>query len=91
MYRRMRSEAAMQAATLARQLERMKLFEGSLLPDAEFNAEAAFSAYQAALESLTTLMRARITEFELQLDYATLRAEMLKTEARLLYFEGEST
>ena len=91
MYRRMRSEAAMQAATLARQQERMKLFEDSLLPDAEFNAEAAFSAYQAALESLTTLMRARITEFELQLDYATLRAEMLKTEARLLYFEGEST
>ena len=81
----------MHAATLARQLERMKLFENSLLPDAGFNAEAAFSAYQAALESLTTLMRARITEFELQLDHATLRAELLKTKARLLYFEGEST
>ena len=91
MYRHMRSDAAMQSATLARQSERIKLFEDSLLPEAGFNAEAAFSAYQAALDSLTTLMRARITEFELQLEYATLCAELLKTKARLLYFEGEST
>lgn len=90
-YRRMRSEAAMQAATLQRQQERIRLFEESLLPDAEFNAEAAFSAYQAALDSLTTLMRARITEYELQLEYATVRAELLKTKARLQYFEGETT
>jgi hypothetical protein len=60
------------------------------LPDAEFNAAATFSAYQAAVENLTTLMRARITEFELLLDYAALRAETLKTRARLAYFEGES-
>ena len=88
-YRRMRSEAAMQVATLRRQLERIQLFEDSLLPDASANAEAALSAYQAALESLTTLMRARITEYDLQLEYATLRAEALKTQARLLYFAGE--
>jgi outer membrane protein TolC len=90
LYRRLQSEAAMHAATLDRQRQRLALFEKSLLPDAEFNAEAAFSAYQAALDSLTTLMRARITEYELQLDYATLRAELLKTQARLAYFEGES-
>lgn len=90
-YRRMRSEAAMQAATLQRQQERIRLFEESLLPDAKFNAEAAFSAYQAALDSLTTLMRARITEYELQLEYATVKAELLKTKARLRYFEGETT
>lgn len=90
MYRRLQSEAAMQTTTLARQQQRLALFEESLLPDAEFNAEAAFSAYQAALDSLTTLMRARITEYELLLEYATLRAELLKTRARLAYFEGES-
>jgi outer membrane protein TolC len=90
LYRRLQSESAMHAATLDRQRQRLALFEKSLLPDAEFNAEAAFSAYQAALDSLTTLMRARITEYELQLDYATLRAELLKTQARLAYFEGES-
>jgi outer membrane protein TolC len=90
-YRRMRSEAAMQIATLRRQLERIQLFEESLLPDASANAEAALSAYQAAVESLTTLMRARITEYDLQLEYATLRAEALKTQARLLYFAGEAS
>ena len=90
LYRRLQSEAAMHAKTLDRQRQRLALFEESLLPDAEFNAEAAFSAYQAALESLTTLMRARITEYELLLEYATLRAELLKTQARLSYFEGES-
>jgi outer membrane protein TolC len=90
MYRRMSSEAGLHAATLKRQIERRKLFEESLLPDAEFNAEAAFSAYQAALDSLTTLMRARITEYELQLEYAGLLAESLKTQARLRYFEGET-
>jgi outer membrane protein TolC len=90
-YRRMASEASVHAATLDRQRERIRLFEESLLPDAEFNAEAAFSAYQAALETLTTLMRARITEYELQLDYADLRAEALKTRARLDYLEGKSS
>jgi outer membrane protein TolC len=88
-YRRMSSEAAMHTSTLERQQERLRLFEERLLPDAGFNAEAAFSAYQAALESLTTLMRARITEYELQLEHATLRAEALKTLARLRYLEGD--
>jgi outer membrane protein TolC len=90
MLRRMNAEAAMYSATLARQQERLALFEESLLPDAGFNAEAAYSAYQAALENLTTLMRARITEYDLQLEYAALRAESLKTRARLLYLSGEA-
>jgi outer membrane protein TolC len=88
--RQMGSELELHAATLNRQSERRRLFEETLLPEAEFNAEAAFEAYQAALKDLTTLMRARITELELRLDYAALRAELLKTQARLLYFEGES-
>ena len=89
-FRQMRSEIAVQAATLLREQERISLFENSLLPDAGFNAEATFEAYQAAVEDLTTLMRAHITEFELQLEYARLQAELLLTQARLLYFEGDS-
>jgi outer membrane protein TolC len=89
LYRRMSSEAQLNAATLQRQQERKRQFEQSLLPEAGFNAEAAFEAYQSALDNLTTLMRARITEFELQLDYADLQAELLKTRARLLYLAGE--
>ena len=89
-FRQMRSAIAVQAATLKREQQRISLFEDSLLPDAGFNAEATFEAYQAAVEDLTTLMRARITEFELQLEYARLQAELLLTQARLLYFEGDS-
>lgn len=89
MYRRMLGEATLHAATLERQQERRQLFEERLLPAAEFNAAAAFSAYQAALDDLTTLMRARITEYDLQLEYAGLLAEMLTTRARLEYLQGE--
>jgi outer membrane protein TolC len=90
-YRRMRSELDMNAANLRRERERLALFETTLLPQAEFNADATFDAYQAAVADLTTLMRARITEFELQLDYARLLAESLKTRARLLYLQGASS
>lgn len=90
MLRRLHAEASLHAAALERQQERLARFEQSLLPDAGVNAEAAFMAYQAALDSLTTLMRARISEYELQLEYAVLRTESLKTQARLLYFAGES-
>jgi outer membrane protein TolC len=87
-HRRMLSEFEMHHSTLLRQRERLALFEDSLLEDAKFNAESTFQAYQAALEDLTTLMRASITEFDLQLDYQRLKAESQKTLARLLYLQG---
>ena len=87
-YRRMRSEVDLHSRTLQRQRERLALFEESLLPEAEFNADTTFDAYQAAVADLTTLMRARITEFDLQLEYVRLQAETHKTQARLLYLEG---
>ena len=89
LYRRMRSEVELNSASLRQQRERLRLFEVSLLPDARFNAAAALEAYQSALGDLTSLMRAHITEFELQLEYVELQAEQLKTQARLRYFEGE--
>jgi outer membrane protein TolC len=89
MYRRMLSEAQLNMVTLQRQQERMRQYEHSLLPEAGFNAEASLEAYQSALDNLTTVMRARITEYELQLDFADLQAELLKTRARLSYLAGE--
>lgn len=88
-YRMMRSQLEMYQSTFKRQHERIELFQTTLLPEADFNADATFEAYQAAVENLTTLMRARITEFELQLEYARLQSETLKTQARLLYLQGE--
>ncbi|MEJ8568822.1 TolC family protein [Elongatibacter sediminis] len=88
-YRLMSSEAEVHHAAWQRQKERLELYESSLLPDAEYNSLATFDAYQAALEDMTTLMRARITEFDLQLEHARLKAESFKSQARLLYLEGK--
>lgn len=87
--RRMRSEVDFHATTHKRQQERIALFENTLLPEAAFSSEASFGAYQSSIEDLTTLLRTRITEFDLQLEHARLQAEALKTQARLLYLEGE--
>jgi outer membrane protein TolC len=88
-YRRMLSEIDLHSARLERQHERLELFENTLLPQAGFSAEASFEAYRSSVEDLTTLMRARITEYELQLEHARLQAEELKTRARLLYYQGD--
>lgn len=88
-FRRMQSEIDLHSATWNRQQERIELFNSTLLPQAAFSSEASFEAYQSFFGDLTTLLRAQITEFELRLDHARLQAEALKTNARLLYLEGE--
>jgi outer membrane protein TolC len=88
-FRRMRSEIDFHVATHQKQKERIDLFENTLLPEAAFSSEASFGAYQSSIDDLTTLLRTRITEFDLQLEHVRLLAEVLKTQARLLYLEGE--
>jgi outer membrane protein TolC len=89
--RRMRGQIEFHAAAQRRLEERLSLFEETLLPQAEFSSEASMNAYRSSLADLTTLLRARITEFDLQLEHARLKAEFLKTRARLHYFAGESS
>ncbi len=91
LFRRMKSEVDFHLATHQRQQERIMLFENTLLPEAAFSSEASFGAYQSSIEDLTSLLRTRITEFDLQLEHARLQAEVLKTEARLIYLEGEQS
>jgi outer membrane protein TolC len=86
--RRMRNEVDFHQATYDKQRERIDLFENSLLPEANFSSAASLEAYQSSIEDLTTVLRTRITEFDLQLEHARLRAEVLKTQARLQYLEG---
>lgn len=90
-YRSMKARIEENAATLTREQERLELYQEYLLPQAAFNAEAAFEAYQDAVDDLTTLMRARIGEYELKLSHAALRADEIITRARLLYFQGEAS
>jgi len=88
-YRAMKARVEENSATLLHERERLGLYEELLLPQAAFNAEAAFEAYQDAVDDLTTLMRARIGEYELKLSHAALRADEIITRARLLYLQGE--
>jgi outer membrane protein TolC len=88
-YRSMKARVDQNTASLTREQERIKLYEEYLLPQAVFNAETAFEDYQDAVDDLTTLMRARIGEYELRLSYADLRADEIITRARLLYLQGE--
>jgi outer membrane protein TolC len=88
-YRSMKARVEENVAVLLRERERLGLYEEFLLPQAAFNAEAAFEAYQNAVDDLTTLMRARIGEYELKLSHAALRADEIITRARLLYLQGE--
>jgi outer membrane protein TolC len=90
-YRSMKARIEEHEATLAREQERLELYREHLLPQAAFNAETAFEAYQDAIGDLTTLMRARIGEYELKLSHASLHADEIITRARLLYFQGETS
>ena len=89
-YRSMKARIEESSTTLRHEHERLRLYEDYLLPQAAFNAEAAFEAYQNAVDDLTTLMRARIGEYELRLSHASLRADEVITRARLLYLQGEA-
>jgi outer membrane protein TolC len=90
-YRSMKARVNQNDVALAREQERLSLYEEYLLPQAAFNAETAFEDYQDAVDDLTTLMRARIGEYELKLSHAALRADEAITRARLLYLQGESS
>ena len=89
--RRMRAEIDSHASAQRRLEERLALFRETLLPQAEFSSEASMNAYRSSLVDLTTLLRAQITEFELQSEYARLQAEFLKTQARLHYLAGDAS
>ena len=76
----MKARVAEATAVLAREQQRLELYENNLLPQAEFNAETSFEDYQDAIGDLTAVMRARIGEYELKLDHANLRAEEIMTQ-----------
>ena len=89
LYRRMKSEAELSAVTLSKQQESIGFFSNNILPEAQFSAESSFDAYQSSVGDLTSLLRAQITEIDLRLEFVRIQAEALKSQARLLYFQGE--
>jgi len=90
-YRSMKASVEAYSASLGHEQERLRLYRDTLLPQAAYNAETAFEDYQDAVNDLTTLMRARIGEYELRLSNAALRADEIITRAHLLYLQGETS
>ena len=89
LYRRMKSEADNNAVALGKQRESIEFFSNNILPEARFSSESSFDAYQSSVGDLTSLLRAQITEIDLRLEFVRIQAEALKSQARLLYFQGE--
>lgn len=70
--------------------KRFELYETRALVDAEQNSESTLKAYQNDLTDFTTLMRARLTELNTQLDMLKIRVDRAKSQANLLYYTRET-
>ena len=69
--------------------QRLALFADRLLPQAQDNSNASLAAYQSGVVEFTTLVRARIIQYELELDYARARIDQMLARVQLLYLAGD--
>lgn len=87
--RAIRSELQKEYADWQRLGERLALYDKTLLHQARLNTEATFNAYQSDETDFNSLVRARITELNTQLQALRIRVDRAKTQANLLYLAGE--
>jgi outer membrane protein TolC len=69
--------------------ERYELYQQRTIIDASQNSESTLKAYQNDITDITTLMRARLTELDTQLNMLKIRINQAKSHAKLLFFVGE--
>jgi len=69
--------------------KRLELYETRAVVDAEQNSESTLKAYQNDQTDFTTLMRARLTELNIQLDMLRIRVNRAKSQANLLYYSRD--
>lgn len=89
--RQMQRVARTQQARREHISQRLTLYNQRLLPVAEANSQSAEAAYQAGVGDFTDVLRSKITEYELKLQYLRARIDRLIAEATLLYLAGESS
>ena len=70
--------------------QRIEKYKKVLIPKASENTKAALYSYQSGRAAFTALMRAQIIELETQLRALRLDVDHKKTQAKLLYFVGET-
>jgi outer membrane protein TolC len=68
--------------------KRYSRYRKSLLPRARANSKATLLAYRNGRTDFTTLIRARITELNIELQSLRVQTDVIKTQADLLYFTG---
>lgn len=69
--------------------QRLDLYNNFLLRDAKANSEASLQAYQAGITEFTTLMRASITELDVQLQALRVQVDLLKNHANLQWLNSD--
>lgn len=69
--------------------EREQLFTQQLIPEAKTNSKAALFAYQSATSDLTDVLRAYMSNLNIQLEQLQIQTERTKARATLLYLEGQ--
>jgi outer membrane protein TolC len=69
--------------------ERLQLYESQLQQEAAANAQASLKAYQSGVTEFSTLMRARITDLDVQLEALRIRVDRAKAQSSLLYLAGD--
>lgn len=71
--------------------ERQQLYKTTLLPQARQNAESALLAYQNDTADFANVMRARITELDIELKYLRITLDLYKAQAKIAYLAGDRT
>ncbi len=69
--------------------QRLELYKTRATVDAAQNSESTLKAYQNGQTDFTTLMRARLTELNTQLDMLKIRVNQAKSQANLLFYSRE--
>lgn len=86
----LKRQAEKEHANWVRMGHRLELYETRAVVDAAQNSESTLKAYQNGQTDFTTLMRARLTELNTQLDMLKIRVNRAKSQANLLYYMRET-
>ncbi|RMD90708.1 MAG: hypothetical protein D6807_01220 [Alphaproteobacteria bacterium] len=70
--------------------DRIRLYEEAVIERAEGTTEASVISYQSGVTDFPGLIRAELAELDTRLQLIRLRVDRAKTQADLLFLEGEN-
>ena len=75
-------------AVYERNTQRVQLFNKEILPQAQQNAKATINAYQSGVSDFSSMIRARLMEFNSKLQFLKVKVAKAKAQIELLYLAG---